>query len=79
MYNRSLLFSVSHIVHLFFQMSFEWFVGFADGTNRHTCNMYSASWVIVEPHSIIVFDIKITHLNAYFIIFCVFYVMQIVI
>ena len=27
-------------------MSIEWFVGFADGTSRHTCNLSSASWVI---------------------------------
>ena len=33
----------------------------------------------VEPHFVIIFGIKITHLNEYFIIFHVFYVMQIVI
>ena len=33
----------------------------------------------VEPHFVIIFGFKITHLNAYFILFCVFYVMQIVI
>ena len=31
------------------QMSFEWFVGFADGTSRHTCNLASATWVIYSP------------------------------
>ena len=33
----------------------------------------------VEPHFVIIFGIKITHLNIYFIIFHVFYVMQIII
>ena len=27
----------------------EWFVGFADGTSRHTCNLASAAWVIYSP------------------------------
>jgi len=39
----------------------------------------SPVWGNVEPHFVIIFGIKITHLNAYFIIFHVFYVMQIVI
>ena len=39
----------------------------------------SLAWGDVEPHFVIIFGIKITHLNAYFIIFRVFYVMQIVI
>ena len=30
-------------------MSFEWFVGFADGASRHTCNLASATWVIYSP------------------------------
>ena len=30
-------------------MSFEWFVGFADGASRHTCNLASAAWVIYSP------------------------------
>ena len=34
---------------------------------------------VVEPHFVIIFGVKITHLNAYFIIFRVFYVIQIVI
>ena len=39
----------------------------------------SPVWGNVEPHFAIIFGIKITHLNAYFIIFYVFYVMQIII
>ena len=39
----------------------------------------SLVWGNVEPHFVIIFGIKITHLNTYFIIFHVFYVMQIVI
>ena len=31
------------------QMSFEWFIGFADGTRRHTCKLASAAWVIYSP------------------------------
>ena len=27
----------------------EWFVGFADGASRHTCNLASAAWVIYSP------------------------------
>ena len=30
-------------------MSSEWFVGFADGASRHTCNLVSAAWVIYSP------------------------------
>ena len=30
-------------------MSSEWFVGFADGASRHTCNLASAAWVIYSP------------------------------
>ena len=30
-------------------MSSEWFVGFADGSSRHTCNLVSAAWVIYSP------------------------------
>ena len=30
-------------------MSSKWFVGFADGTSRHTCNLASAAWVIYFP------------------------------
>ena len=30
-------------------MSSEWFVGFADGASRHTCNLASAAWVIYLP------------------------------
>ena len=30
-------------------MSSEWFVSFAYGTNRHTCNLASAAWVIYSP------------------------------
>ena len=39
----------------------------------------SPVWGNVEPHFVIIFGLKITHLNAYFIIFHVFYVMQIII
>ena len=30
-------------------MSSEWFIGFADCANRHTCNLASAAWVIYSP------------------------------
>ena len=30
-------------------MSTDWFVGFADGASRHTCNLASAAWVIYSP------------------------------
>ena len=30
-------------------MSSEWFIGFADGTSHHTCNLASAAWVIYSP------------------------------
>ena len=30
-------------------MSFEWFVGFADGASRHTCNLALVAWVIYSP------------------------------
>ena len=30
-------------------MSSEWFIGFADGASRHTCNLASAAWVIYPP------------------------------
>ena len=30
-------------------MSSEWFVGFADGASRHTCNLASVAWVIYSP------------------------------
>ena len=30
-------------------MSSEWFVGFANDTSRHTCNLASAAWVIYSP------------------------------
>ena len=30
-------------------MSFERFIGFADGTGHHTCNLASAAWVIYSP------------------------------
>ena len=30
-------------------MSSEMYVGFADGTSRHTCNLASAAWVIYSP------------------------------
>ena len=39
----------------------------------------SPVWGNVEPYFVIIFGIKITHLNAYFIIFRVFYVTEIVI
>ena len=39
----------------------------------------SLVWRNVEPHFVIIFGVEITHLNTYFIIFRVFYVMQIVI
>ena len=32
-----------------FHMSLEWFVGFVDGSNRHTCNLDSTSCVIYVP------------------------------
>ena len=30
-------------------MSSEWYIGFADGASRHTCNLDSAAWVIYSP------------------------------
>ena len=30
-------------------MSSKWFVGFADGASRYTCNLASAVWVIYSP------------------------------
>ena len=30
-------------------MSSEWYIGFADGTSRHTCKLASAAWVIYSP------------------------------
>ena len=30
-------------------MSFERYLGFADGASRHTCNLASAAWVIYSP------------------------------
>ena len=30
-------------------MSSERYIGFADGTNCHTCNLASAAWVIYSP------------------------------
>ena len=30
-------------------MSSERYIGFADGANRHTCNLASAAWVIYSP------------------------------
>ena len=46
MYNRSLLVSVSYTVFLLFHMSSEWFIGFGDCANRHTCNLVSTTGVI---------------------------------
>ena len=31
------------------QMSSERYIGFADGTSHHTCNLASAAWVIYSP------------------------------
>ena len=30
-------------------MSFERYIGFADGASHHTCNLASAAWVIYSP------------------------------
>ena len=30
-------------------MSSEWFIGFADGTSHHTCNLASTAWVSYSP------------------------------
>ena len=30
-------------------MSSEMYLGFADGTSRHTCNLASTAWVIYSP------------------------------
>ena len=30
-------------------MSSKWFVGFADGASRYTCNLALAAWVIYSP------------------------------
>ena len=39
----------------------------------------SLVWGNVEPHFVIIFGKQITNLNTYFIIFSMFYVMQIII
>ena len=36
----------SYIICWLLQMSFEWFVGFANGASHHTCNLASVAWVI---------------------------------
>ena len=48
MYNRSSV-CVFYTICWLLQMSFEWFVGFPDGTSRHTCNLASSAWVIYSP------------------------------
>ena len=48
MYTSSLV-CVFYTICWLFQMSFERFVGFADGTSHHTCNLSSATWVIYSP------------------------------
>ena len=30
-------------------MPAQWFIGFADDTSHHTCNLASAAWVIYSP------------------------------
>ena len=34
-----------------FQKSTKSFIGFTDGTSRHTCNLASTAWVIYAPTS----------------------------
>ena len=48
MYNSSSICS-SYTICWLLQMSFKRFIGFADGTSRHTCNLASAAWVIYSP------------------------------
>ena len=48
MYN-SLSICVFYTICWLLQMSSEWFVSFADGASRHTCNIASAVWVIYSP------------------------------
>ena len=45
----SLSVCVFYTLYWLFQMSSERFIGFADGTSRHTCNLASAAWVIYSP------------------------------
>ena len=40
---------VFYTIYWLLQMSSEWFLGFADGASRHTCNLASAAWVIYLP------------------------------
>ena len=48
MYNSSSVF-VFYTICWLLQMSSEWFVGFIDGTSRHTCNLASVAWGIYSP------------------------------
>ena len=41
--------SILYTICWLFQMSFERFVGFADGASRHTFNLASAAWLIYSP------------------------------
>ena len=45
----SLSIYVFYTICCLFQMSFERYVGFADGASRHTCNLALAAWVIYSP------------------------------
>ena len=48
MYNSSSI-CVFYTICWLLHMSSEWFVGFANGSSRHTCNLASAAWVIYSP------------------------------
>ena len=39
----------SYIICWLLQMSFKWFIGFADGASHHTYNLTLAEWVIYSP------------------------------
>ena len=38
-----------YIICWLLQMSSEMYIGFVDGSNRHTCNLALAAWVIYSP------------------------------
>ena len=65
------------VVGLYFKVCFDSMISYL-----FLCSVgpgISLVWGNVEPHFVIIFGLNITHLNAYFIIFRVFYVMQAVI
>ena len=45
----SLSVCVFYTICWLFQISFERYIGFANGTSRHTCYLASVAWVIYSP------------------------------